>query len=102
MAIVPSRDRPQSMLVNLEGLGLPNLSDVGVVLAASLLKSGTISSRTAARMADKPLAEMLMIPSNLSIPLTSIPKKSIDDLQAKITATVALMLEPASWHQTRC
>lgn len=32
VAIVPSRDRPQSMLVNLEGLGLPNLSDVGVVL----------------------------------------------------------------------
>lgn len=94
MVIITNRDRPQALLVDLEKLGLPNLSDVRVALAASLFKSGTISAGTAARMVDKPLAEMLTILSNLGIPLTGTPEESIEDLQAEMAAAAAWVVKP--------
>ena len=67
-----------------------------VALAASLFESGTISASTAARMADKPLAHMLTILSNLGIPLTGTPEESIEDLQAEMATANAWVVKPTT------
>lgn len=70
MVVVMNRDHPQALLVDLERLGTPDLPAVRVALAVSLFRAGSISAGFAARMADKPLAEMLTLLSSLGIPLT--------------------------------
>lgn len=67
-----------------------------VALAASLFESGAISAGTAARMAGKPLADMLMILSSLGIPLTGTPEESIEDLQAEMAAADAWVVKPTA------
>lgn len=71
MVVVMNRDHPQALLVDLEQLGLPDLPAVRVALAVSLCRSGSVSAGFAARVADKPLAEMLSLLSSLGIPLTA-------------------------------
>ena len=67
----------------LEKLGLPDLGAVRVALAVSLFRAGAISAGFAARMADKPLPEMLTLLSSLSIPLTGASAAdAVDDLHA--------------------
>ena len=68
MVVVMNRDHP--LLVDLERLGTPDLPAVRVALAVSLFRAGSISAGFAARMAGKPLAEMLTLLSSLGIPLT--------------------------------
>lgn len=70
MVVVMNRDHPQALLVDLERLGTPDLPAVRVALAVSLFRAGSISAGFAARMAGKPLAEMLTLLSSLGIPLT--------------------------------
>ena len=70
MVVVMNRDHPQALLVDLEKLDLPDLASVRVALAVSLFRSGAVSAGFAARMAYKPLPEMLTLLSSLGIPLT--------------------------------
>ena len=70
MVIVMNRDHPQALLVDLERLGIPDLPAVRTALAVSLFRSGSISAGFAARMAGKPLTEMLTLLSSLGMPLT--------------------------------
>lgn len=70
MVVVMNRDHPQALLVDLEKLDLPDLGSVKVALAVSLFRSGAVSAGFAARMADKPLPEMLTLFSSLGISLT--------------------------------
>lgn len=70
MVVVMNRDHPQALLIDLEKLDLPDLGSVRIALAASLFRNGAISAGFAARMASKPLPEMLTLLSSLGIPLT--------------------------------
>ena len=70
MVVVMNRDHPQALLVDLDKLDLPDLGSVRVALAVSLFRNGAISAGFAARMACKPLPEMLTLLSSLGIPLT--------------------------------
>ncbi len=70
MVVVMNRDHPQALLVDLEKLDLPDLGSVRVALAVSLFRSGAVSAGFAARMASKPLPDMLTLLSSLGIPLT--------------------------------
>lgn len=71
IVVVMNRDHPQALLVDLDRLGVPDLPAVRVALAVSLFRSGSISAGFAARMADKPLAEMLTLLSSQGISLTT-------------------------------
>lgn len=83
MVVVMNRDHPQALLVDLEKLDLPDLGSVRVALAVSLFRSGSISAGFAARMASKPLPEMLTLLSSLGIPLTGAKAADgHDDLEA--------------------
>lgn len=70
MVVVIDGGTPQALLVDLEKLGVPNLSAVRVAMAVSLFRGGSVSAGFAARLANKPLAEMLTLLSSLGIPLT--------------------------------
>jgi len=70
MVVVMNRDHPQALLVDLDKLDLPDLGSVRVALAVSLFRRGAVSAGFAARMAHKPLPEMLTLLSSLGIPLT--------------------------------
>lgn len=74
MVVVMNRDHPQALLVDLEQLGVPDLPAVRVALAVSLFRDGAVSAGFAARMAGKPLPEMLTLLSSLGIPLTGAGK----------------------------
>lgn len=83
MVVVMNRDHPQALLVDLEKLDLPDLGAVRVALAVSLFRSGAVSAGFAARMAYKPLSEMLTLLSSLGIPLTGANAADArDDLNA--------------------
>ena len=70
MVVVMNRDNPTALLVDLEKMNLPDLESVKLSLAVSLFKSGVISAGSAARMANRNLADMLTLLSSLNIPLT--------------------------------
>jgi predicted HTH domain antitoxin len=71
MVVVMNRDHPQALLVDLGQLDLPDLPSVQVALAVTLFRSGSVSAGFAARVAGKPLAEMLTLLSSMGIPLTT-------------------------------
>ncbi len=70
MVVVMNRDHPQALLIDLKQLGVPDLPAVRVALAVTLFRAGSVSAGFAARLADKPLAEMLLLLSSLGLPLT--------------------------------
>jgi hypothetical protein len=70
LVLVMNHDQPQAVLVDLQGLGVPDLPAVRVALAVSLFRQGAVSASFAARVADQPLANMLTLLSKLGIPLT--------------------------------
>ena len=74
LVVVMNRDYPQALLIDLTQLGLPDLPAVRVALAVSLFRSGSVSAGFAARVADKPLAQMLTLLSSQGIPLTGESK----------------------------
>jgi len=70
MVVVMNRDHPEALLVSLDTLQLPEPAAVRVALAVSLFRSGAVSAGFAARMADKPLGQMLTLLASLGIPLS--------------------------------
>jgi predicted HTH domain antitoxin len=80
MVVVMNRDHPQALLVDLERLGVPDLPAVRVALAVSLFRSGAVSAGFAARMAGKPLDEMLTLLSSQGIPLTGESTSAGDEV----------------------
>lgn len=95
MVIVMNRDRPQALLVDLEQLGVPDLPAVRVALAVSLFRSAAVSAGFAARMAGKPLAEMLTLLSSQGIPLTGNDKVEADEIRAEMRAARDWLAKPA-------
>ena len=96
MVVVMNRDRPQALLVDLEQLGVPDLPAVRVALAVSLFRNSAVSAGFAARMAGKPLAEMLTLFSSQGIPLTGNDKIAADEARAEMRAARDWLAEPAS------
>jgi len=85
MVVVMNRDNPQAVIVDLERLGVANLPNVRVALAVTLFKNHAISLGLAARIAQKPLREMLTLLSGMGIPLAKGgdegSKEVLDDVE---------------------
>lgn len=96
MVVVMNRDHPQALLVDLEQLGVPDLAAVRVALAVSLFRSAAVSAGFAARMAGKPLAEMLTLLSSQGIPLTGNDKSAAEEASAEMRSARHWLAKPAS------
>ncbi|MFT4193464.1 UPF0175 family protein, partial [Ottowia sp.] len=81
---VMNRDNPQALLVDLERLGVPDLPAVRVALAVSLFRGGAVSAGFAARVAGKPLGEMLTLLSSQGLPLTGDGPATADEARAEM------------------
>ena len=68
----------------LEQLGVPDLPAVRVALAVSLFRNAAVSAGFAARVAGKPLADMLTLISSQGIPLTGPDKAAADDVRGEM------------------
>jgi predicted HTH domain antitoxin len=83
LVVVMNRDRPDAVLVGMEQLGIADLPHVRSAFAISLFRSGDISAGVAAKVAGKPLAEMLALLSSMNIPLYGgSPKEAVDEMAA--------------------
>ena len=91
-----NRDTPQALLVDLEQLGVPDLPAVRVALAVSLFRTGSISAGFAARMANKPLGEMLSLLSSQGIPLTGEGKTAADEARQEVGRARDWLAKPAA------
>ncbi|MDR1228994.1 MAG: UPF0175 family protein [Azoarcus sp.] len=96
MVVVMNRDRPQALLVDMEQLGVPNLPAVRVALAVSLFRSGSVSAGFAARVADKPLAEMLTLLSNQGISLGGRGEAAADEARDEMRCARDWLLKPTA------
>jgi predicted HTH domain antitoxin len=96
MVVVINRDHPQALLVDLEQLGVPDLAAVRVALAVALFRNAAVSAGFAARMAGKPLAEMLILLSSQGIPLTGNDKSAVDEAHAEMRSARNWLAKPAS------
>lgn len=94
MVVVMNRDHPQALLIDLEQLGVPDLPAVRVALGVSLFRSGAVSAGFAARMADKPLGDMLTLLSSQGIPLTGNDKAQADEAPAEMRAARDWLAKP--------
>lgn len=79
LVVVMNRDQPQAVLADLQQLGVPDLPAVRVALAVSLFRNGSVSAGFAARVAGKPLAEMLTLLSSMGIALTGESQAAADE-----------------------
>ena len=79
MLVVMNRDTPQAVLVDLKRLGVPDLPALRVALAVALFCGGSASAGFAARVAGKPLADMLTLLSSQGLPLTGEGKAAADE-----------------------
>ena len=75
---------------------MPDLPAVHLALAVSLFCSAAVSAGFAARMAGKPLAEMLTLLSSQGIPLTGNDKGEADEARAEMRAARDWLAKPAS------
>ena len=96
MVVVMNRDYPQALLVDLEQLGVPDLPAVRVALAVSLFRGGSVSAGFAARVAGKPLAEMLTLLSSLGRPLTGVGKAAADGARNEMRNARGWLAKPAA------
>ena len=96
MVVVMNRDQPQALLVDLEQLGVPDLPAVRVALAIALFRGGAVSAGFAARMAGKPLAEMLTLLSRQGIPLTGADKTAADEVGEEMRRARDWLVKPAA------
>ncbi len=96
MVVVMNRDTPQAVLVDLEQLGVPDLPAVRVALAVSLFRSGSVSAGFAARVAGKPLAQMLTLLSSQGIPLTGQGKAEADEAREDMRRARDWLVKPAA------
>lgn len=70
LVMITNRDQPDSLVVGMEQLaGVPNLEQVRLVLGISLFRDKQLSLMAAAKVADKPLSEMISIVSEQGIPV---------------------------------
>lgn len=93
MVVVMNRDDPQALLIDLQRLGVPDLPAVRVALAVSLFRGGSVSAGFAARVAGKPLAEMLTLLSSLGMPLTG-DSNANEDVRDEIRRARDWMAKP--------
>ncbi|MFT3780065.1 MAG: UPF0175 family protein [Ottowia sp.] len=84
MVVVMNRDHPQALLVDLEQLGVPDLPAVRVALALALFRGGAVSAGFAARVAGKPLAEMLALLASQGLALTGEGRAAADEAHADL------------------
>jgi predicted HTH domain antitoxin len=96
MVVMMNRDHPQALLVDLEQLGAPDLPAVRVALAVALFRGGSVSAGFAARVAGKPLAEMLTLLASQGIPLTSEGQAAADEARANMRQARDWLVKPAS------
>ncbi|MDR2214126.1 MAG: type II toxin-antitoxin system Phd/YefM family antitoxin [Pseudomonadales bacterium] len=96
MVVVMNHDHPQALLVDLEQLGVPDLAAVRVALAVALFRGGSVSVGFAARMANKPLAEMLSLLSSQGIPLTGGNNTVADEVCAEMQQARNWLAKPAT------
>ncbi len=96
VVVVMNRDDPQALLVGLKQLDVPDLPAVRMALAVSLFRSGSVSAGFAARMADKPLSEMLTLLSRQGIPLTEPGKAAGDEAIEEMRCAREWLLENAT------
>lgn len=78
MVVVMNRNEPQAVLVDLHYLGIPDVAGVRVALAVALFKQGNVSLGYAARVAGKPLPEMMTTLSKMGIPLVTMTSEDIE------------------------
>lgn len=79
LVIVTNRDHAEALLIALDKLGLPDVDAVRTALAVALFKNSAISAGAAARMAGKPLPDMLTLLSSLGIPLSAASLEETQD-----------------------
>lgn len=96
MVVVMNRDHPQALLVDLEQLGVPDLPAVRVALAVSLFRVGSVSAGFAARVAGKPLAEMLTLLSSQGIPLTGDGKAAAEEAREEMRRARDWLAKPVA------
>lgn len=84
IVVVMNRDHPQALLIDLERLGVPDLPAVRVALAVSLFRNAAVSAGFAARVAGKPLAEMLTLLSSQGVPLTGNDKTTAEEARSEM------------------
>ena len=96
MVVVMNRDYPQALLVDLEQLGVPDLPAVRVALAVSLFRGGSVSAGFAARVAGKPLAEMLTLLSSQGLPLTGEGKAAADEARDEMRNARDWLVKPTA------
>jgi antitoxin (DNA-binding transcriptional repressor) of toxin-antitoxin stability system len=94
MVIVMNRDHPQALLIDLEQLRVPDLGAGRVALAISLFRNGAVSAGFAARMAGKPLAEMLTLLSSQGLSLTG--DNTAEDVHNEIRQARDWLAKPAA------
>lgn len=95
LVVVMNRDTPQAVLVDLEQLGVPDLPAVRVALAVALFRNGSVSAGFAARVACKPLPEMLTLLSSQGIPLTGEGKAAAQEAREDMRRARDWLLKPA-------
>jgi predicted HTH domain antitoxin len=96
MVVVMNRDHPQALLIDLEQLGVPDLPAVRVALAVALFRAGSVSAGFAARMAGKPLADMLTLLSSQGIPLTGENKTAAAETREEMRRARDWLVKPAA------
>ncbi len=94
MVVVMNRDHPQALLVDLERLGVPDLPAVRVALAVALFRSGSVSAGFAARVADKPLAQMLSLLSAQGLALAGEGKTAAAEAREDMRRASAWLVKP--------
>ena len=67
-----------------------------MALAVALFRNAAVSAGFAARMAGKPLAEMLILLSSQGIPLTGNDKSAVDEAHAEMRSARNWLAKPAS------
>lgn len=79
LMMVTNRNKPDALLVSMEQLtGIPNLEQVRLVLGISMFRDKQLSILAAAKVAGKPLSEMLTIVSDLGIPVVDYTQEEAD------------------------
>ncbi len=96
MVVVMNRDHPQALLIDLHQLNVPDLPAVRVALAVSLFRGGSVSVGFAARVAGKPLADMLTLLSSLGIPITGNDMVPDDVVRSELDEAQDWLVKPKS------
>lgn len=86
LVVVMNRDTPQAVLVDLARMGLPDMPGVRFALAVALFRQGGVSLGYAARVAGRPVAEMIDQLARIGIPIVNPGRKDVEHDIAAIDA----------------